>query len=534
MCLTISFSLLTVNHIIANNASMYIYLYGWCTDMTRLEYIITSKAVKEIDADTLLVFATKKDERPVLPEYVKRLVGEVLDDIINAKEFRGDEGEVYLLRITGKFKRVVLAGLGSSPSYESIRLATAGFINRLASTKAEKILVDMNGADLGGLDDKKALMELIIISEMTLYDPGEPYKTKDKKELSIKEVIIKTEKGEELTPIVEKAKMIADAVNYARRIADAPANYMNPEKIEEEAKKLAKEYGLKIKVYRYKDLEKMGMNGIIAVGKGSSIEPRLVILEYRGREGDDWDYAFIGKTVTFDAGGLNLKPTGYIDEMKYDKSGGAAVLGIIKAVASLKLPLNIIGALPAVENLPGPTATKPKDIVKMYNGMTIEVGNTDAEGRIILADTLSYIDKNYKPKLMFDLATLTGAIVIALGNYAAGLFTENDEVAEKLYKLGLETGERVWRMPLWKEYYDQLKSEFADINNIGGRPAGAITAAAFLSHFVEDKNKWVHLDIAGTAWVQRGHPKKPYYKPAATGFGVRLLTYYLLDKHGFI
>ena len=509
------------------------HLFRWCTNMTKLEYIVTSKGVEEIDADTLVVFTTKKEDRPVVPDYVKGFVGDLLDDIINAKEFKGDEGEVYLLRVSGKFKRIVLAGLGDSPSYESLRLATAGFINKLTSTKAEKILVDMSNVP-SGVDDKKALMDLVIISEMTLYDPGEPYKTRDKKELSIKKIIVKTSGGEELSPIIEKAKLIADAVNYARRIADAPANYMNPEKIEEEAKKLAKQYGLKIKVYRYKDLEKMGMNGIIAVGKGSSIEPRLIILEYRGREGDDWDYAFIGKTVTFDAGGLNLKPTGYIDEMKYDKSGGATVLGIMKAVASLKLPLNIVGALPAVENLPGPTATKPKDIVKMYNGMTIEVGNTDAEGRIILADTLSYVDKNYKPKLIFDLATLTGAIVIALGNYAAGLFTENDEVAEKLYKLGLETGERVWRMPLWKEYYDQLKSEFADINNIGGRPAGAITAAAFLSHFVEDKRKWIHLDIAGTAWVQKGHPKKPYYKPAATGFGVRLLIYYLLEKHGFL
>ncbi len=496
--------------------------------MSKLTYKLFKGGLEELDVDSLILVLGKKDDKPYIPDEIDKFFDNMISKVIETGDFKAEESEVTLLYTPKKIKRLVLAGVGSSPSYETVMSAIAGSVNKLVSTKAVKAGVKIYVSG-DGFKAEKLVMHSIIIAEMTLYEPGEPYKTKDKKEPMLKELVFMVD--EDISgDVVDKAKCIADAVNYARRIADAPASSMNPEKIEEEAFKLAKEYGLNIKVLHMDDLEREGLNGIIAVGRGSAVPPRLIILEYRGREENDWDYAFIGKTVTFDAGGLDLKTAAGMADMKYDKSGGAAVLGIMKAVASLKLPVNVLGVLPAVENLPGPTATKPRDVVKMYNGMTIEVGNTDAEGRIILADAIAYIDKNYKPKLIIDLATLTGAIVIALGNYAAGLFTENDELAEKLYRIGMEIGERVWRMPLWKEYYDQLKSDFADINNIGGRAAGAITAAAFLSHFVSDKKKWAHLDIAGVAWVQDGHPRKPYYKKAATGYGVRLLTFYLLEE----
>jgi len=364
-----------------------------------------------------------------------------------------------------------------------------------------------------------------------MYNPGWRYKAREKKPPKLEKVLVNIQSStNNLETRLYRGKIIGEAVNYARDIGNAPSSEMNPEGIEEKARELAREYGLGLRILHLDDLRREGLNGVIAVGSGGGVPPRLVILEYKGREGKEWDLAVVGKTVTFDAGGLDLKPASAMADMKFDKCGGAAALGVIKAVAELKLPVNIVAVLPAVENLPGPKAYKPRDVIKMYNGLTIEIGNTDAEGRIILADTLSYIEKNYKPSRIIDLATLTGAIVVALGNYAIGLFSTSDKLANDLIEIGEYTGERLWRMPLWKEYYEQLESEVADLNNIGGRPAGAITAAAFLSKFIEETKEWVHLDIAGTAWVQEKGPKKPYYPKGATGIGVRLITYYIIKK----
>lgn len=500
--------------------------------MTYLRYIYNRGHPKDFQADAIIILVGKQGDKPILPKDIDELAAGLIQKIVEAGDFKGNEGEVRkLIPLNGRYDRIFLAGIGESPGLETIRVTIANVINKILETNTEKAILYLKQYIEKSLPEEKILEQAIIAAEMTIYDPGQFFKSKEKKERKLKEfLLLSSDRIKDADKIIERATKIADAVNYTRRIADTPSSMMNPEKIEEEARRLAEEHGLGIKILHYEDLERLGLNGIIAVGSGGSVPPRLIILEYRGRGEEDWDIAFVGKTVTFDAGGLNLKPTGYIEDMKYDKSGGATVLGIIKAAASLKLPLNLVVALPAVENLPGPRAYKPKDIIKMYNGVTIEVNNTDAEGRIILADALSYIEKNYKPKEIFDLATLTGAIVVALGNYAAGLFTKNDEIAERLVKLSDIAGEKVWRMPLWKEYYEQLRSEFADTSNIGGRPAGAITAAAFLSKFLEKPENWVHIDIAGTAWVQKGHPKKPYYRQAATGFGVRLLVYYLLDK----
>lgn len=497
--------------------------------LTKLKYNLTAQPLISIDIDTLIIPIVREGNKPKIPSEISETYGDAVSRVISSGDFKGNEKEIIMVYNSGTVKRLLLVGLGEEPDLEIFREAIASAINVLADKQCVRV-----GLYLRGLSNKFDIIGLlansVLIIEITLYDPGEFFKT-DKKEKSLSEVVLIVKSiNKDLENELRKSVIISDAVNYARRIADAPGSLMNPAKIEEEAGKLAEKYSLNLRVFHREELEKMGMNGILAVGSGGGAPPRLIILEYKGRDGNDWDYAFVGKTVTFDAGGLNLKPSGYIDNMKYDKSGGAVVLGIMKAVAELKLPVNVVAALPAVENLPGPNAYKPRDIIKMYNGLTVEIGNTDAEGRLILADALSYIDKNYKPKLIFDLATLTGAIVIALGKYAAGLFTGNDKVAEELYNIGWKIGERVWRMPLWKEYYEQLKSDIADTNNIGGRPAGAITAAAFLSKFVSDKTKWIHLDIAGVAYVDKGYPKKPYYKPASTGYGVRLLIYYLLEN----
>ncbi len=497
--------------------------------MTYLVYSKYSGSLEDSSADTLVVYTFIRSGKPVIPGEAGKLFGDELGRVMDAEGFDAKTGRVLVYYPGRVFDRIILAGVGEAGDLEDIRVAAASALNVLRDKPASKILLYIAG--LEGLDINDVVEQSIISLELAMYDPGLFYKSREKKEPSIREVLVKTDKDFD-ERVIMRAERIADSVNYARRIADAPSSEMNPEGIEREARKLAEEYGLGLRILHLEDLEREGLNGIIGVGKGGGTPPRLVILEYRGRGGNGWDVAVIGKTVTFDAGGLNLKPTGHIEEMKFDKSGGAAALGIIRAAAELELPLNIVAALPAVENMPGPKSYRPKDVLRMYNGLTVEVNNTDAEGRLILADTLSYVEKNYRPNTIFDLATLTGAVVIALGNYAAGLFTDNDELAEKLYRIGLKIGEKVWRLPLWKEYYEQLKSDVADTSNIGGRPAGSITAAAFLSKFIEDREKWVHLDIAGTAWVQKGHPKKPYYKNAATGYGVRLLVYYLLEKLG--
>ncbi|MEM2470056.1 MAG: aminopeptidase, partial [Nitrososphaerota archaeon] len=243
---------------------------------------------------------------------------------------------------------------------------------------------------------------------------------------------------------------------------------------------------------------------------------------------NDRPYIIVGKAVTFDSGGISIKPSEKMEEMKYDKAGGAAVVGVLEAVASLRLPIRVIGLIPCVENLPSGTAYRPGDIIRFRNGKSAEIISTDAEGRLILADALSYaVEKN--PKAIIDLATLTGACIIALGTHASGLFTNNQEIAEKIKRSGERTGERVWQLPLWKQYKEQLRSDVADLKNVGGRPAGAITAAAFLSEFVGE-TVWVHLDIAGTAYTQETSESKSYIPKGATGVGVRLIVDYLINE----
>ncbi len=476
---------------------------------------------------TIAVLIKGKDASPIL--WIDEKLGGLLRQAIDAGDFKGETGETILFYPTStRFTRYIVASIGDE-GLEGVRQAVASIVNKVKNIAPDIVIHIPHslGVDLGD-----AVEQAACIIPMALYEPGGKYKAKTKKKIALKQVLLNP--GVEANGLEERVKrgvIIGEAVNYARDIANAPPSIMNPDGIEAEARNLAEKNKLGIKVFREEDLRNLGLNGILAVGSGGGSSPRLIILEYRGRDSGEWDIAVVGKTVTFDAGGLDLKTAQAMADMKFDKSGGAAVLGVMKAVSELKTPVNVLGVLPVVENLPGPKSYKPRDIIKMYNGLTVEVNNTDAEGRIILADALAYIEKNYKPKEIIDLATLTGAIVIALGNHAIGLFSKDDDMAEKLIKTGLYTGEKLWRMPLWKEYYNQLESEVADISNVGGRAGGAITAAAFLSKFVEDTKKWSHLDIAGTAWVQEMGPKKPYYSKGATGIGVRLITYYILIYH---
>lgn len=321
----------------------------------------------------------------------------------------------------------------------------------------------------------------------------------------------------------KRAETIAESVNFTRDLINGNADDVTPQYLAETAKKLAKEHSsLKPKILGKKELEKQGLGLLLAVSRGSACDPALILVEYKGRPNSKECIALVGKGVTYDTGGLNLKPTGSMETMKEDMSGAAAVLGTLKAAAKLKLPVNIIGVIPTTENAIGSRSYKPGDVYKSYSGKTVEITNTDAEGRLVLADAISYVQKHYKPTKLIDLATLTGGVVVALGEQVSGLFSNNDQLSEALFQAGEKTFERIWRLPLYDEYKEVLKSKIADLKNCGDRKASSISGALFIQEFIS-KIPWAHLDIAGTAYRE----PKDYHQTPATGVGVRLLVEYL-------
>ena len=306
----------------------------------------------------------------------------------------------------------------------------------------------------------------------------------------------------------------------SRDISNLPSKDCTPLQLASRAKKISSNRPLKTTIFNTDKLKKLGFGGLLGVASGSQQPPCFIIMEYNGGKRGEKPVVFVGKTITFDTGGISIKPSPSMDEMKHDKSGGATVMALMQAVADLKLPVNVIGLMPATENMPSGSAYKPGDVITFYNKKTAEILNTDAEGRVILADALSYA-QNYKPRMIIDFATLTGACIIALGTAVSGLLGNDKKIINSLFESGERTGEKVWELPLTKDYKKLIQSDIADIKNIGGRGAGTITAAAFLSHFVGNY-PWAHLDIAGTAWTQEGTPKKSYIKKGATGVGVLL------------
>ena len=338
--------------------------------------------------------------------------------------------------------------------------------------------------------------------------------------VSLKKLTLQLKNDTDFKKEIPLIEAMTDGMNLSRDLVNLPPNYANPDYMAKTAKELAKE-GLKVQVLGEKEMTKLGMNCLLAVGRASEQESRLIVMKYTGNKKSKDYKAIVGKGVMFDSGGYNLKPSQGMDEMKYDMCGGASVFGALSAVAELDLPLNVIGIVPSSENLPDGAANKPGDIVTSMSGKTIEILNTDAEGRLILCDALTYAER-YKPDAIVDIATLTGACVIALGHPASGVFSNDDTLADQLLDAGEQTRDRAWRLPLWDEYHEQLKSGFADMANVGGRGAGAVTAACFLSRFAE-KMKWAHMDIAGSAW-------KTNTKTGATGRPVPLLTQFLINR----
>jgi len=354
----------------------------------------------------------------------------------------------------------------------------------------------------------------------------EKYKSKKKSDTSAK-IDVCVNKTEKFKKEFETFLSVKEGVFLARDLVSEPPNELNPKNYTEEIKKLNK-LGLKIEVFGEKDLKKMGMNSLLGVGQGSANETFLVTIKWNGKKEKGKPLCFVGKGVCFDTGGISLKPARFMEEMKYDMGGSAVVVGLMKTLALRKAKVNAVGVVGLVENMPGSNAQRPGDIVKSYSGKTIEVLNTDAEGRLVLADALAYAEKEFKPKFIIDLATLTGAIIMALGEEYAGLFSNDDKLSEQLFRIGNSINEKVWRLPLHKNYDKLMNSKYADVQNInyaGG--AGSITAAQCLQRFVSKDIPWVHLDIAGMAFSKKA---ASINSGGATGFGVRLLND-LVKKH---
>ncbi|MBU2591455.1 MAG: leucyl aminopeptidase [Nitrospinota bacterium] len=463
---------------------------------------------------------------PTLSEIDKALKGTV-KGIIAAKSFRGKTDETYLLHTYKALpaKSILLIGLGKKKDFTLEKLRRGGgksatAVRDYGISTFSTLLADNVPEEVTGKDAVTAITEGTLLSLYAFNN----YKTDDVKEIKkVKGLTIVTGKPVKgAKEAVIYGTILAESVSYARDLVNHPSNKVTPTYLANEAKKIAKELKLKCAILDKAAMNKMGMGSLLSVAKGSEQEPKFITLQYDGGKKGVAPTVVVGKAVTFDSGGISLKHAKNMDEMKMDMSGGAAAIAAIAAAAKLKLKVNLVSIIPAVENMPSGRASKPGDIVKSMNGKTIEITNTDAEGRLILADALTYAER-YKPAAVIDLATLTGAVIVALGHFVTAVLGNDDALIKNIKKAGEASGERVWELPLWEEYDKLLKSDIADIKNSGTGQAGTITGASFLKNFTS-KYKWAHLDIAGTAWDVKGNP---YLPKGATGVGVRLLIEYL-------
>ena len=451
-----------------------------------------------------------------------------VSELLEPADFHGRANQTLLLYPRGAVRprRLLLVGLGKSEhaTAETIRRVSATAVKEAQKLKVAAISVGVTG-DIA-LDPQVAAQAFAEGIELGAYRFWR-YRTglTDEQTFEVELATVFSKTGEQTSTGIANGQTIARGVNFARDLVNGPGYAMHPPEMGEEAVKLGQRLGLKVTVLDMSQLIEQGFGGILAVGKGSEHEPRFIAMEY-GKAGKGTPtICLVGKGLTFDSGGLSLKPAEAMETMKSDMGGAAAVFGAMQAAAELKLPLHLVGLVSAAENMPSSNAYRPGDIVKSLSGKTIEVLNTDAEGRIILSDALYYAQR-YNPAAIVELSTLTGAIIIALGSHATGMMGTDQALMDRLSKAGETSGERVWQLPLWDEYHEMVKSEIADLKNLAGRAAGSITAGAFLAAFVGDY-PFAHLDIAGTAWVDR--PAKPYDTFGGTGVGVRLLAEFLRD-----
>ena len=489
-----------------------------------MEVKVIAGDITQIEADAIVVnlFEGVGQLSGATAAVDKALDGTVIRLISNG-EVKGKFGEVGIIHTLGKLPAgiVAVAGLGKRQDFtlDKIRGVAGEFCRSLRKLNCHRIATILHGAGTGGIEPEASVEAIVEGSLLGLYSFTR-YKKPEYED--IREILI-VEREESKLPALErgvqKGKVMAEATALARDMVNEPANCMTPSRMSEVAKEIANEHNLEFNVLDSNDMEAIGMGALLGVARGSNQAPRLIILNYKGDENSESSIGFIGKGVTFDSGGISVKPSEGMGEMKNDMAGGAAVMAAVCALARLKSKVNVVGIIPATENLPSGTALKPGDVLKAMSGKTIEVISTDAEGRLILADALSYaVKQGFSP--LVDVATLTGACRVALGTGYSGVFGNDQDLVDKVLKAGSEAGEKLWQMPMPEEYKEQNRSEIADIKNTGNKYGGAITAALFLGEFV-DNTPWVHLDIAGTASSSKG---SGYIVKGATGVGVRTLV----------
>lgn len=489
-------------------------------------------SLTEVSCDVVVVNLFEKIKNPggATGAIDKALDGLISSYVIKKEGFKGKLNEMYVLPTHGKIPadKVLVVGLGKSEEFNlnKIREVSSKIIKKIRSLKAKKACTILHGAGSAGLNASDCAQMIAEGAVIGNYDFGK-YKSKDeknedKKEIQTLEIVeLDQSKQAQIKKGIDLGTIIANATNKARDLVYEPACEVTPSKLAEEALSIK---GLECNILEKKDVEKLGMNAYLAVSQGSSEPPKFIHMKYVPSGKSRKKIAVIGKGITFDSGGLNLKPPSSMRMMKEDMSGSAAAIGIMTAVAELKPDIEVHGIIAACENMPGAKAYKPGDVIKTMNGKTIEVDNTDAEGRLTLADAIHYaIDQ--KVDEIIDIATLTGACVVALGQLASGIMGNDQELIDNLVKSAEKGGERFWQLPLYDEYKDDIKSDIADMKNAGGRYAGASTAGIFLKEFA-GKKKWAHIDIAGTAYIDREIKELP---KGATGAGVRAVLNYFLN-----
>ncbi|GAB7563734.1 leucyl aminopeptidase [Methylobacillus methanolivorans] len=495
-----------------------------------MEFSIKSGTPEKQRKDCVVVGVFEARKLSTAAEALDRVSDGYLTNILRAGDIDGKPGSTVLLHsIPGvAASRVLLVGLGKERELNerNYRQAVRASIKALGNLEDADVATFLAELSVKKRDVTWCVSQVVEVAEDSTYrfDRFKSKATNGKKGIAKLQVHV-AQRGDVAAGNegIKQGKALASGISFAKDLGNLAPNYCTPTYLAEQAKALVKSHGLQVEVLEQADIEKLGMGSFLGVTKGSVQPPKLIVLQHKKGKKAQKPVVLVGKGITFDTGGISLKPGADMDEMKYDMCGAASVLGTFKAIAELGLPLNVVGIIPTCENMPDGNATRPGDVLTSMSGQTIEVLNTDAEGRLILCDALTYAER-FEPQAVVDVATLTGACVIALGHHASGLFSNKDDLADELLQAGNEAQDRAWRLPLWDDYQPQLDSNFADMANIGGRAGGSITAACFLSRFAK-KYDWAHLDIAGTAW-KSGKDK------GATGRPVPLLTEFLKQRAG--
>jgi len=492
-----------------------------------MDYSIETAPLEELQCDCIIVGVYQDQQFSPSATALNNNTNGLINNIVSRGDLSGKNGETVLINAVpgSKIERILLVGLGENKplSGKNYKKALLAAVNSLKKPQIKSVVCCLAECDVTDRDRQWKSQQIIEVFNDAAYQFTHTKSDKETESKIEKISIAATETEQALTHAgLVQGKAVAEAMNLTKHLGDLPGNICTPTFLAEQAIELSKKYAsLAVKILEESDMAALGMGAFLSVSRGSRQPAKLITLEYQGGAKNAKPIVLIGKGLTFDAGGISLKPGPGMDEMKYDMCGGATVLGTLLAVAQMQLPLNIIGLIPSSENMPDGDANKPGDILTSMSGKTIEVLNTDAEGRLLLCDTLTYAER-YNPDVVIDIATLTGAVGVALGRVPSGLLGNDDALCNELTAAGEIANDSVWRLPLWEEYQEQLKSNFADMANVGGKDGGTITAACFLARFAE-KFRWAHLDIAATAW--RTGPTK-----GATGRPVPLLSQYLISR----